>query len=495
MDFPSFSVTMKNHNMMKHFILTVISLCLAAGSSLAAPDQIQENPYRALLAEKGVRKSKVPASGSPAFEVPAEACKVIPSLQNRSSESRIWKPGYAIRTNWDGMQWKDYARYTFTYDSEGRTLSESAENLDKTQTQYYTFSRIDYTYDALGRICKSEVYAGFDLSDMTLVTETETFYDPVREDVVSEQNSYDVAAAGSRSLNEDSFKQLITRDDNGNITAMNAFTWYDGDFMEVQSLEVEYGQNNLPATIIQSVLTQQTENGPLEVLPAEIYSNCLWYECNGQIITTDDLTAPGCHIKSASLWTSDQADISFSADFSGDNYDYSVSYEYMYVTLIPTKSVSYFKELDNGGYYLRTVMDQDLTSVGAYPVQSIQQVLVQYDQFGNPLESQDQTFYGHTIYNSWTKGTVETDASGLPSLYTCQNYILNEGDDFYGTWEDDYKVQYGDWVDAVGIEAVEADNCDAPAEYFDLTGRRIFGAPQGVVIVRRGNRTYKQLIR
>lgn len=413
------------------------------------------------------------------------------------SDNPAWKPGYAIRTNWNGMEWKDYAKYTFTYDSEGRTLTEMAENLDKTQTQFYPFSLIEYTYDNLGRLCKSDVKAGFSQDELILVSTTETVYDEIRTDIVVEQNSYDIASDGTKSLNADSYKQIIERNEDNKITSMYAFTWYDGDFIEVQSLEAEYGEDGNPTTITESVLTQETESGPLEVKPNEVYTNCKWKSCNGQFITLDEITVGDNLLIQAIVNTAEQSDINMTVEYPGNEYDFIATSEYSYLTLIPTKSVMSYKDFGKKGFYSKTVTDQDLTSVGAYPVQSITQILHQYDDYGNLIQSQDQTFYGHTIINSWEKGTVENDTNtGFPAIYTHSTYHLQEGSDYYGSWEDDYKITYGNWIDAAGINnTMLLDSDNAPIEYFNLSGVRVDNPVSGIYIKKQGHCVQKIIVK
>lgn len=409
----------------------------------------------------------------------------------------LMKHGYAIRSNWNGMAWKDYARYTFTYDAQGRTISETAENLDRTQTQYYTFSRREYSYDDLGRLVGSTLSAGPTVEAMVKIGFSEIFYDDVLNDVVVEQNSYDMLDDGTPAFNSDSYKQIIQRDEAGNITAMNAFTWYDGDFLEVQGFEITYGADGMPQTIVESVATQTSEGGPIELVVSETYSNCTWFECDGQFITLDDITVGNNRLKSADVATSEQGGIKMSVEYPGGDFDWISTMEYMAFTQFPTKSVQSYKDFGGGSYYSRTIVDQDLTAAGAYPVQSVQQILVRYDDFGHLLEAQDQTFYGHTIYNSWKKGLVEVDGdTGLPVRYTQSTYHLQEGNDYYGSWADDYRITYGDWVDVSGIETTAVSNTStAETEYFDLTGRKVINPSNGIFIRRHGVKTDKIILK
>ena len=49
--------------------------------------------------------------------------------------------------------------------------------------------------------------------------------------------------------------------------------------------------------------------------------------------------------------------------------------------------------------------------------------------------------------------------------------------------------------DYAGVEGVEADSTDAPAEYFDLSGRRVEHPTAGIYIVRRGSKVSKEMVR
>lgn len=395
------------------------------------------------------------------------------------------------------MVWKDYAKYTFTYDDMGRKLTEFAENLDKTQTQYYQFSIIEYIYDDEGRVTEYNVRAGNTQDNMNLVSTAEITYDPIRNDVVSVQNVYDVFPDGTKSLNADSYKQIIERDEDGNVIGMYAFTWYDGDFIEVQNLEITYNDKNEPSNLVESQLTQAEENGPLELVPTETYSDCTWYETDGQIISLDEITSGNNRIKTATVQNSEGSDINMSVVYPDDEFDYISTSEFNYLTFIPTKTVMSHKSLENGGFYTKVVTDQDLTAAGAYPVQSITQILHQYDEFQNLIQAQNQTFYGHTMINSWIKGDVENDPeTGLPRNYVRSKYVLNEGSDYYGTWEYDYKITYDNWIDVAGIEsALVNDNQDSNVMYFDLTGRKVLNPTNGIFIRKDGNRVSKILIR
>lgn len=449
----------------------------------------QTNPYRSQLSQKSIGqicKSNTNDLAVMSFITP-QTEEVTP----------VWKPAYAVRTNWNGMEWKDYAKYTFTYDSKGRTLVEMAENLDKTQTQFYPFSLIEYTYDNLGRLCKSDVKAGFSPDELILVSTTETFYDEIRTDIVVEQNSYDIASDGTKSLNADSYKQIIERNEDNKIISMYAFTWYDGDFLEVQSLETEYGEDGNPTTITESVLTQNTESGLLEVKPNEVYTNCKWKSCNGQFITIDEITFGDNLLIQAIVNTAEQSDINMTVEYPGNEYDFISTSEYSYLTLIPTKSVMSYKDFGKKGFYSKTVTDQDLTSVGAYPVQSITQILHQYDDYGNLIQAQNQTFYGHTIINSWEKGTVENDPNnGFPAIYTHSTYHLQEDSDYYGSWEDDYKITYGNWVDVAGINDITiTDSENAPIEYFNISGVRVDNPTSGIYIKKQGHSVQKIIVK
>ena len=112
----------------------------------------------------------LPVKDSKGLKVTQQKKTVLPAFKLKGvAASSIIKPGYAIKANRDGETWKDYAKYTFSYDRQGHTISELAENLDLTQTQYYTYSLAEYTYDESGRPTQVNVKGGFDLNAMQLV--------------------------------------------------------------------------------------------------------------------------------------------------------------------------------------------------------------------------------------------------------------------------------------------------------------------------------------
>lgn len=413
-----------------------------------------------------------------------------------AAETPLWKPSSAVRSNWNGISWKEYARYTFTYDNEGRTITETAENLDKSQTQYYPVSQIVNTYDSQGRLTCTKVSAGMDAGHLEPYTITEITYDAILPEVVAEQNAYYILEDGSRELNDQSYKQIIERDEKGRVTAMHAFTWYEGDFIEAMTVETEYGSDGLPETVSEFVLGQATEGGPIELLPGEKYSRCKWLETDCQIISLDGITSGANRLSAAVVNTQQQPDINMSVEYPVDGeFDFISTSEYSYLTFIPTKTVTSHKDFGDKGYYTKIVTDQDLTAAGAYPVQSVTQVLCQYDDFGNLLEMQDQTFYGHTIINSWKKGDVESDPeTGLPSSYLRKKYVLTDGSDYYGTWEDEYKIVYEGWNDVASV-GLQLPDAGIEPEYYDMSGRRVRNPGAGIYIMKQGAKTEKLMIK
>ena len=469
-------------------VIPVLLMAVAGFSTASAQSYAPANPYI----------KKLPATAGKILKSRKQGKEILPAIKMQGvSASSIMKPGYAIKANRDGDAWKDYAKYTFSYDRQGHTVSELAENLDLTQTNYYTYSLAEYTYDESGRPTQVNVKGGFDLNDMQLVYTAKIEYDEVRPDVVISQEAYDIDSDGTKSMNEDSYKQVIERDANGNITAVHSFTWYNNDWLEVQQLETTYGNDGKPTTITQSVATQKSATDQIELTVNEAYADCTWQQANGQIAYVDEIMSGNNLITSAKVNMTSQSDIAMTVEYPETDFDYVMTSEYNYLTLFPTKSVTSFKDFGDKGSYSKTVVDQDLTSAGAYPVQSINQILYTYDDYGNLLEAQDQTYYGHTIINSWEKGTVENDpATGYPATYIHSTYKLQEGNDYYGSWEDDSRVTYGGWLDVSSTDIKHIDGeTDGETEYYNLSGMKIKNPASGIYIRKQGKNISKVTIK
>ncbi len=473
---------------MRNFV-TVMMMAVACPWMASAQDHYVDNPFL----------KKLPAALTKVRKAPEKRLSPLPALKPmEAGNSSVWKPGYAIKASWDGNVWKDYAKYTYTYDREGRTLRELVENLDLTQTQYYTYSLAEYTYDDTGRLLKADVKGGFSPDDMQLVYTAEVAYDDVRPDVVVSQEAYDIASDGTKTMSEDSYKQVIERDAAGNITAVHSFTWYNNGWLEAQLLETTYGTDGKPLTLVQSVATQKSASDPIELAANEAYADCKWQQTDGQIAYVDEIMSGNNRITSAQVDMTTQSGITMTVEYPEKDYDYVMTYEYTYLSLFPTKSVTSYKDFGAKGNYSKTVFDQDLTAGGAYPVQSINQVLNTYDDYGNLLEAQNQTYYGHTIINSWEKGVVENDpATGYPATYVHSTYKLQEGSDYYGSWEDDSRVTFGAWGDvSTGISQVaDEDQSAEKTEYFSLSGMKVSRPTSGVYICKRGKKTSKITIK
>lgn len=89
-------------------------------------------------------------------------------------------------------------------------------------------------------------------------------------------------------------------------------------------------------------------------------------------------------------------------------------------------------------------------------------------------------------------GTLRGTVIEIPAniLIWGNQYVTGEGEN--GPYQSLRLVLPDDYA---GVEGVEADTADAPAEFFDLSGRRVVHPSAGIYIVRRGSKVSKELVR
>ena len=395
---------------------------------------------------------------------------LMPSWAPRNAEvTHKWKPGTAVYSKYNGMNWKEVGKYTFTYDGAGRTLTELQENLDKEDTGIVPFALIKTTYDDLGRAVAVDITIGETPDKLEPYQRQSIKYDPVLKYTVIEQIS-ESFLGGEWLFDEQTYKRTITRDGNGNITDMTASTWYDDDFLEVEIFHTTY--DGTTPKKMQTRFINQNEAGDFYWEDGETYSDCEWYETDGQMISLEDVTVGKNKLKACAMEGPDKQlkDIKMSIVYDGE--DFTSTMDYMYV-IFPTKVTNTTKYLANGGYTQQVETLQDLRPHYDETTQMIQNITEQYDDYGNLTIAKKDTFFGHAWIDSWTEGQVKYDETyGYPTDYLRREFTPMASTT-QGDWADVYKIAYSDYIDLAGIESVSDIDIDAEPEYYTIEGRRI----------------------
>ena len=445
---------------------TSIALAAALAASTAALNAAEyaltANPYASKV-PAALRERQKEAVGVQARMLPSQAAR------SNGAEHR-WKPGTAIYSTFSGISWRDIGKYSFTYDSEGRTIAELQESLEKENTTIVPFALIKTTYDDLGRPVSVEITVGDTPDNLGPYQRQRITYDPVLKYTVAEQLS-ESYLGGEWVTDDQSYKQVITRNENGDIVDMTASTWYDEEYLEVEKIHTTY-DGRTPKTIQARSLGQNAETGDFEWSADEVYSDCEWFETDGQIISLNEITTGNNKIKSATVNGLDKLITDVKMQVTYDGEDYTSTLEYKYAGMFPTTQTSEYTYLPYGGHKQKIVMLQDLRPYYEETTEMIQNVTQTYDEYYNLTEAKVDKFFGHASIESWVAGDVAYDpTNGYPTEYLRREFTPIQ-DSTEGDWGDVYKIVYSDYVDLAGIEDIASDETDAAPEYYTIDGRK-----------------------
>lgn len=418
----------------------------------------------------------------------------LPAMAVGMNDSASWRPRTAVHTDWDGRKWVPYGKYTFSYDADLNVVEELSESLAP-EGVYVKYAKRLYTYDALGRLTRSTLLAGETLDNLEQLQYADISYDDVLTDLVIRQDSYTLTDGGW-ALDDQSYRREITRDSDGNIVEMTARTYYEGEFIEVESLKTVF-EDGVPVTMKERMLTQDEDTGELKMAETETYSDCKWYSTDGQITSLDDITVGRNHLQSANIKTPDVSDMKMEIVYKDGSDDYTATSTATLMYVVPTTTVFEFTRLPNGGSYQKTTQDMDIPQYGH--AQKIMTLDNQFDEWGNLIISKQVTTYGATTVDKWLQGEfVRDEQHGYPLQYLQKEFTQYQGQTG-GEWEDKYRIEYSDYVQpSVGVSETEADgNADAEAEYYTLDGRRCSDRPaSGICLkVKKGVTPRKLLVK
>lgn len=396
--------------------------------------------------------------------------RVLPAMQRNDADSASWRPRTAVHTNWDGMQWVPYGKYTFTYDSNRNAVEELSESLVP-GGQYVKYARRLYTYDSLGRLVHSSLLAGETLDGLEEIQKVDLIYDDILTSLVVRQDSYSLTSAGWE-MDDQSYRRNITRDADGNIVGMTAQTYYEGDFIDVESLVLVY-EDGRPVSMKERMLAQDENTGELKLQETETYTSCQWYSTDGQITSLDDITVGRNHLKSADVTTPDVSNMKMEIVYKGDSDDYTSTSTATLMYVVPTTTVFEFTHLPNGGSYQKTTQDMDIPQYGH--AQKIMTLDNRFDAWGNLIISKQVTTYGATTVDKWVQGEfVRDEEHGYPLEYVQKEFFQYQGQTT-GEWQNKYKVEYSDYIQPTsGIEGITTSEAPLSADcvYYTIDGRR-----------------------
>lgn len=421
----------------------------------------------------------------------AKARGKVKKIAKANENALIWLPGHRTNFWWDEWSdnpgWMEGSSFEYTYYDNGLLKSEEDE-----------YQLRVYDYDDLGRLVKEEYYSygsnfetGEQNTEMELSSVCTYEYDSIVKDFVILETEKSVWSDWKPNI----YGTDITRNDEGNVTLVRDFHINENgeEFYYSEEFVVKYGSDGKACEVyyIDTVDNEYSDH----LIDIE------WENTDGQILGVefDDYNSDSFfganRIKSATFVDEVLGTIQLNMKYEGESFSGEVIY------LGEVESSFDYQVLDSYGSYIcngsgsEYDYDEDTNEITlvAHEYNTIGET---YDSCGllieDIYESEIHYLDGEIEkYKEGGKATVAYDQTyGYPLEYIFAWYDEETGSYVYSTRDvySDYRPFESNSVESIGT-------ADTEAEYFTLQGVKVANPAQGIYIVRRGNKTFKSVIR
>lgn len=450
--------------LMKNFTLVAsFTLLLALGSQDAFASRFGR-----------VRRMDAKARTEHAAQVKTDA------VRRAQEASKVWLSQTQKYYGWDGNAWDLEDTYNFVYEGT-RIASETV-----TDSEGFV-NRLTYTYD------------GQTTTELSQTSEDGTTFENNMKEVTTVDAivpSFVVAKYqwnwmdNQWNQNGNNYTQKVTRNADGNVTAVERAVLFQGVFDPIYRLKVTYGDDGKASAITEETLYYDGNEYSWE--PGTTYSDIVWHETNGQIVTIDGLPASGNYIKTANVDNGDGEVDQLSFEYADDgSYTGTIkggngvdSYE---------STMLYTPTDDNGSYTLETTTTyseggsvMSVSSTEKYVYDSYGLIILEESSFNDgSYDYVDSRIAGKVVYDeingypiSWEVSVLDWDTEEMVN---------------------DARIEYSDYFQAStsGIGSVVSGDHEAPAEYFNLNGVRVNSSAlaPGLYIKRQGGKAEKVFVK
>lgn len=406
-------------------------------------------------------------------------------------EGAIWRAKHENISEWFEGDWVPIEAYTMTYNDRGLTVREIFKDLD---AQDYTLT--ENTYDANDMRVREMKYLSEDGQVYYNYSKKENGYDAVVTDFVTAKYEWfwrddDWAQIGNN------WERTITRDDKGNITAVQTAVLFMGIFDPTIQLVVEYGDDGKACRIEQKNLDYDGSNYFWRT--SATITDIVWEETDGQITEIGNFTTGSNRMKSAHM-TDAENDVDFTAEYTENGFksvrkgtvqnqkNTTATIEVTYLDSYGSnKLVETFSQEKNGEVHTESYTD--ITMYDAYGYTTLISNVESYpDRVGDMITEETGRLEGILTYD---------ETYGYPLTYVTSRMVYDEDTDT-PVMQLEILAEFSDYEKfSAGIEGVGTDSTDSAARYYNLQGIEVDAShlAPGIYIVRQGNKSHKTLVR
>ena len=384
-----------------------------------------------------------------------------PAQSPRSRAAEIWRPATETVYTYVNGSWVIDETIQNTYDFEGRVIR--AVGTDHGETTVTT-----YTYDENGKVTERST-ATLENGIETVTQVTTYTYDSRITDFITSM----IRKSNYNGIwNEDGYKRPVTRNADGNVTNVDIYVPYNGEFDHTEQTIISYN-GNTAETFTKKALKYNGISFYWQT--GTEAKNIQWENTDGQIVDDFSSLVLGANrIRRAEMYYEGEPD-----GFRIVSYPEPDKPDFIALETGIDESEIYerhtYTETDSYGSFTETI---------ARPYNNTEMKLIgTYDSRGNLISHEEyDTEDGETSLVQGEKYEYTYDeTTGQPTEIIF--YGLDPDTD-YTTYTPIYKSVYSSFVDTADAPTIAGDTPDAPVRYFNLQGIETASPVPGTVYIR-----------
>ncbi len=379
----------------------------------------------------------------------------------RSRATEIWRPATETIYTYRNGSWFLEETIQKTYDEAGRVIREVSTS---GKDSYVT----TYTYDENGKV--TERVEGDIVNGIETPTQITSYTYDSR--VTSFITSMIRKTTYNGNWTEDGYKRPVTRNSDGNVTNVDIYVPYNGEFDHTEQTIISYNGATADTFTKKSLkyngLTFYWQTGTEA-------KNIQWENTDGQIVGDfNDLVLGANRVLSAEMYYEGDPD-----GFRIVSYPDPEKPDFVALETGLDQNEIYerhtYTETDSYGSFIETIdrlyNNTEMKLIGTY------------DSHGNLISHEEyDTEDGTTTLVQGEKYDYTYDeATGQPT-----EIVFNglDPDNDYSTYTPIYKSVYTSFVDTASAPEIGGDTPDAPVRYFNLQGIETRTPATGAVYIR-----------
>lgn len=384
-------------------------------------------------------------------------------------------------------EWIKSGDYYYSHDKRGNIVKN-------TYSDEYGSTMTEYAYDEYNNVVSqiesySEGEDPFENSSKRILV-----YDPIVKNVIIDSQSYMWNETDWLLYSDGhTYKRVITRNDNGNITNVEVYSYFIDEYHLQHRSTITYNSENVAETWKYEELGY-TSTGDLTMNEIYTLTDMQWHVTDGQILALNDLTdfftSDNNKLKKATVYSKGTLTGSIEASYQ-DNGDYTYKYSY---TTSPCAEETYTHTVTDafGSYIETTVAYEDMNEDNILTEDELamsEQLVVNKNEYGKVIE-EVATADDEMVFSAKYEYTYSDEYGSYPIEQIHYEYDAEEAD--YIPY---IKIVATDFYDVAGIGETFVDTTFGSKSVYNMQGIKvgtdINEMPAGLYIVNQNGKVSK----